>query len=74
MTKTTVDIDTTLLEEAVKLFAGKTKREIISAALLEYVAQHKRKDLYDLFDSDVQWLADDYDYKAMRGDGDYGVG
>jgi Arc/MetJ family transcription regulator len=74
MTKTTIDIDTNLLEEAIKIFNGKSKKEIITAALVEYVNQHKRKDLRDLFNSQKQYIADDYDYKAMRGGENYGTG
>jgi Arc/MetJ family transcription regulator len=74
MTKTTIDIDTILLEEAVKIFSGKSKKEIITDALREYVAQHKRKDLRELFNSDKKYITDDYDYKSMRGGNEHGVG
>ena len=65
--KTTVDLDEYLLEKAVDIFKGKTKKEIISIALTELVQRHEEKDLYDLFNSGEQFLSDDYDYKAMRG-------
>ena len=74
MTKTTIDLDTSLLEEAMKIFSGKTKREIISAALFEYVSRHKQKDLRDLFRDNRQYIADDYDYKALRGGDENGLG
>jgi len=65
--KTTVVLDEELLGKATEIFQGKTRKEIISIALAELVARHEQKDLYDLFDSDEQLIADDYDYKAMRG-------
>ena len=67
MIKTTVDLDETLLEKAVSIFKGKTRKEIISIALSELVERHEQKDLYDLFDSNESLIAEDYDYKAMRG-------
>lgn len=67
MVKTTVDLDEDMLKRAVRIFRGKTKKEIISIALAELVERHEQKDLYDLFNSDEQLIAEDYDYKAMRG-------
>ena len=67
MIKTTVDLDENLIKKAVEIFKGKTRKEIISMALTELVERHEQKDLYDLFESDEQLIADDYDYKAMRG-------
>ncbi|MCL2391263.1 MAG: type II toxin-antitoxin system VapB family antitoxin [Oscillospiraceae bacterium] len=69
MIKTTVDLDETLLERAVNIFKGKTKKEIISIALSELVERHEQKDLYDLFDGNESLIAEDYNYKAMRGGG-----
>ena len=67
MIKTTVDLDESLINRATQIFAGKTKKEIITLALHELIARHEQKDLYELFNSDEQFLADNYDYKAMRG-------
>jgi len=67
MVKTTVDLDENLLEKAVNIFKGKTRKEIISIALTELVERHEQKDLYDLFESGESLIAEDYDYKAMRG-------
>jgi len=66
MVKTTVDLDENLINKAVQIFGGKTKKEIITLALNELIARHEQKDLYDLFNSDEVFIADDYDYKAMR--------
>jgi len=67
MIKTTVDLDESLLEKAISMFKGKTKKEIISIALTELVERHEQKDLYDLFNGGESLIAEDYDYKAMRG-------
>ena len=67
MIKTTVDLDEDLVKKAVEIFGNKTKKEIISLALAELIERHEQKDLYELFESDEQLIADDYDYKAMRG-------
>ena len=66
MIKTTVDLDENLLKRAVEIFKDKSKKEIITIALHELIKHHEKKDLYDLFNSDEQLIADDYDYKAMR--------
>ena len=67
MIKTTVDLDEDLIKKAIAMFGGKTRKEIISFALTELIERHEQKDLYDLFESDEQLIAEDYDYKAMRG-------
>ena len=67
MIKTTVDLDENILNRAVSIFKGKTKKEIISIALSELVQRHEQKDLYELFNSGESLIAEDYDYKAMRG-------
>jgi len=67
MIKTTVDLDENLIKRAVGIFSGKTKKEILSLALAELIERYEQKDLYDLFESDEQFIADGYDYKAMRG-------
>jgi Arc/MetJ family transcription regulator len=67
MIKTTVDLDESLVNKATQIFKGKTKKEIITLALHELIARHEQKDLYELFNSDEHFIADDYDYKAMRG-------
>jgi len=67
MVKTTVDLDAKLLEKAANLFKGKTRKEIISLALTELVERHEQKDLYDLFNGSESLIAEDYDYKTMRG-------
>jgi len=67
MIKTTVDLDECLINRAMRIFKNKTKKEIITIALTDLVERHEKKDLYDLFDSDEMMIAEDYDYKALRG-------
>ncbi|MCL2250003.1 MAG: type II toxin-antitoxin system VapB family antitoxin [Oscillospiraceae bacterium] len=74
MVKTTINIDKLLLERATKIHRGKTRTEIITIALTEFVERHEQKDLYDIFESDEQLIADDYDYKATRGGAIHDIG
>ncbi|MCL2108800.1 MAG: type II toxin-antitoxin system VapB family antitoxin [Oscillospiraceae bacterium] len=64
MIKTTVDLDEKLLEKATKIFEGKTKKEIISIALIELVERHEKKNVADLIGKIS--FADGYNYKEMR--------
>ena len=68
MVKTTIEVDESLLQKAMQIFFGKTRKEIFTIALRECVERRERKDLRELFDSDDMLLAAEYDYKAMRGD------
>jgi len=67
MLHVTAAIDEIIMEKAVGMFKGRTRSEIISYAVSELVRRHEQKNLYDLFDSDEVLLAEDYDYKALRG-------
>ena len=57
-------LDDTLLEEAMLLCGAKTKRELISNALREFVTTRKRLNLLDL-DGKIEF-SKDYDYKGLR--------
>jgi len=61
---TNLNIDDTLLEEAVKLSGKKTKREAVNAALQEYVSRRKQRRVLDLFGK-LDWDPR-YDYKRER--------
>ena len=65
--RTSLEIDENLLNEAMVLGNLKTKKQAIENALKEFVAKRKQKNLYDLFDSEENLIADDYDYKTIRG-------
>jgi len=62
--RTNVVLDDDLVNEAIRLSGVKTKKEVISVALQEFVATRKRGNLLDLAGK-IKFL-DDYDYKAMR--------
>ena len=62
--RTNIVLDDKLVEEAMKLGRVKSKREVVDAALREFVAHRKRLDLRDLKGSAL--LRDDYDYKKLR--------
>lgn len=66
--RTNIVMDDALVTEAMKLADIKTKREVVDAALREFVAHRKRLDLRELRGSGI--LRPDYDYKGLRaGDG-----
>ena len=62
--RTNVVIDDELINEAIKLSGAKTKKDVISFALREFVAARKRNNLLDL-EGKIEFQ-DDYDYKALR--------
>ena len=62
--RTNVVLDDELLNEAIRLSGAKTKKEVISFALREFVATRKRCNLLEL--KGKIKFQNDYDYKAMR--------
>lgn len=62
--RTSIELDKSLLEEAMKLSKVETKRGVIEAALAEFVERRRKKNLLDIKGSIS--FADGYDYKAMR--------
>ena len=62
--RTQIDLDDSLVEEALSLSHFKTKRELVDAALREFVAQRKRLNLRDL--KGIGSLRRGYDYKSLR--------
>ncbi len=65
--RTNVVLDDRLIQEALALSGLKTKKDIISMALQEFVDSRKRKNLLEL--SGKIEFRHDYDYKALRQDG-----
>lgn len=63
--RTNVMLDDALMDEAFK-YAGNihTKKDLIEAALIEFVKSRKMKDLRDL--KGRIKFSDNYDYKKMR--------
>jgi len=62
--RTNVVLDDQLVEEALRLGEAKTKKDVISLALREYVANRKHRNLLDLAGK-IQFHPG-YDYKALR--------
>lgn len=62
--RTNVVIDDELMDEAIKLSGIKTKKDVISYALREFVAARKKKNLLDL--AGRIEFQEDYDHKALR--------
>lgn len=61
---TNVELDNKLIVEALALGGKKTKREVINAALKEYVERRKQKEILKSFGS-IDYDSD-YDYKRQR--------
>jgi Arc/MetJ family transcription regulator len=62
---TNLALDDSLIEEAVKAGNHRTKKEAVTAALLEYVQARRRREI-------LAWVGkvdyyDDYDPKRLRG-------
>lgn len=64
--RTNIVLDDSLIDEAFKYSTAKTKRELIQVALVEFINNHRRKDLRDL--KGIVKISDDYNYKALRTD------
>ncbi|MCH9644830.1 MAG: type II toxin-antitoxin system VapB family antitoxin [Gammaproteobacteria bacterium] len=62
--RTNIVLDDELIKEAFKYSSAKTKRELIHLALVEFVQQHKRKDVRKL--AGKVKIASDYDHKKLR--------
>ncbi len=61
---TNLQLDDTLIEEAVRLGEHKTKKEAVNQALLEYTRRLRQLELFDLFGT-IEY-DEDWDYKAQR--------
>ena len=62
--RTNIVLDDTLVEEAMILSGAKTKKELISNALREFVTARKRLNLLDL-DGKIKF-SKAYDHKRLR--------
>lgn len=62
--RTNIVLDNELVKEAFKHANVKTKRELIDLALREFIANHRRRDVRELF-GEVE-IDPDYDYKKLR--------
>jgi Arc/MetJ family transcription regulator len=62
--RTNIVLDDALVKEASHYANVSSKRELIDLALREFIANHRRRDIRELFGK-VK-IASDYDYKKMR--------
>jgi Arc/MetJ family transcription regulator len=63
--RTNIEIDDDMMKQAFSVSNFRTKREVVSQALIEFVRSRTRKDLSDLRKK-IEF-ADNYDYKVARG-------
>ncbi|MEM6428294.1 MAG: type II toxin-antitoxin system VapB family antitoxin [Deinococcota bacterium] len=61
---TNLQIDDTLMQEALALGGHRTKRAVVEAALQEYVSRRKQLQVVNLFGT-IEY-DEDYDYKTQR--------
>ncbi len=64
--RTNIVLDDNLVQEAFKYTSIKTKKELITLALKEFVRNHSRLDLRDIKGKIA--FRKDYDYKKLRKD------
>ena len=62
--RTNIVLDEALVEEAMALSGVKTKKELVSKALREFIATRRRLNLLDL-DGKIEF-AKEYDHKSLR--------
>lgn len=66
---TNIVLDEELVEQAISVSGIKTKKEVVKAALQEFVQRHSQRNLLDI--AGKISFADGYDYKAMKKDRQY---
>jgi len=64
--RTTIDIDDTLLKQALERASGKTKKAVVEEALREYVNAKRRLELIAMIGTDVVDLTPE-ELRQMRG-------
>lgn len=62
--RTNIDLDDELVETAFRYAPVKTKKELVTLALREYIDNHARKDLRELRGGHD--IASDYDHRPLR--------
>jgi Arc/MetJ family transcription regulator len=62
--RTNIVLDDALVEEAMTLSGARTKKELISSALHEFIIARKRRNLLDL-DGKIGF-SEGYDHKKLR--------
>ena len=62
--RTNIELDETLVEEALGYADVRTKKDLVHLALREFVARHRRRDVREL--RGTVGIREDYDYKQLR--------
>lgn len=62
--RTNIEIDDTLMQQAIRISGLKTKKDVVEQAMIEFVERRTRKDLSEL--RGMIQFADNYDYRAAR--------
>ncbi len=62
--RTNIELDESLVEEALRLAGVRTKKELVHLALRELVARRRRRDVRELRGN--VGIREDYDYKRLR--------
>ena len=61
---TNLSIEPELLDKALEISDEKTKKAVVTQALVEYIARRERVQIKELF-GQLEWDTE-FDYKAMR--------
>ena len=62
--RTNIELDDTLVEEAMRYAGVRTKKDLVHLALREFVARHRRRDVREL--RGTVGIRSDYDHKRLR--------
>jgi len=62
--RTNIDLEDELVEQAFRYAPVKTKKELVTLALREYIEHHARKDVRELRGAGD--IAPDYDHRPLR--------
>ncbi len=62
--RTNIELDESLVEEALRLAGVRTKKELVHLALREFVARRRRRDVRELRGN--VGIREDYDHKQLR--------
>ncbi|HYN20819.1 MAG TPA: type II toxin-antitoxin system VapB family antitoxin [Thermoanaerobaculia bacterium] len=65
--RTKIELDDELVKEAFRYTEVKTKRGLVHLALQEFIANHRRPDVRELWGT--AGISPDYDYKRLRNEG-----
>ncbi len=62
--RTNIELDDSLVEEALRYADVRTKKDLVHLALREFVARHRRRDVREL--RGTVGIRQDYDHKRLR--------